>query len=176
MIIACIFTLTLQDIVYLQGFGDDHELFWISGDTMSYILIGTNVAIVLQILFSSDAKRRKTDALTLATLFNQMIVAEVRRGLIHSSRSLTRSLAHSYTPSLQTSDKLQMDTAWNNYLNNAAPGAELELFARMKELAKKVEGAIVSQMASLNQLADLMKLSKRYSAKVHRVFKVGEGV
>ena len=68
-----------------------------------------------------------------------------------------------------------MDNAWNNYLNNAAPGAELELFARMKELAKKVEGAIVSQMASLNQLADLMKLSKRYSAKVHKVFKVGEG-
>ena len=181
MIIACIFTLTLQDIVYLQGFGDDHELFWISGDTMSYILIGTNVAIVLQILFSSDAKRRKTDALTLATLFNQMIVAEVRRGPSHSlayarTRSLARSIAHSYAPSLQTSDKSQMDNAWNNYLNNAAPGAELELFARMKELAKKVEGAIVSQMASLNQLADLMKLSKRYSAKVHRVFKVGEGV
>ena len=97
MIIACIFTLTLQDIVYLQGFGDDPELFWVSGDTMSYILIGTNVAIVLQILFSSDAKRRKTDALTLATLFNQMILAEVRRGLTHSSLSLTRQLARPLT-------------------------------------------------------------------------------
>ena len=97
MIIACIFTLTLQDIVYLQGFGDDPELFWVSGDTMSYILIGTNVAIVLQILFSSDAKRRKTDALTLATLFNQMILAEVRRGLSHSSLLLTRPLARSLT-------------------------------------------------------------------------------
>jgi len=69
-----------------------------------------------------------------------------------------------------------LDTAWNNYLNKAAQGAELELFARMKELAEKVKDAIVAQKASLNQLTDLMNLSKRYSTKVHGVFKVGQGL
>ena len=79
LILACVFTLALQDMKYLDtASGKSDGKFFTNGDIVSCILIGTNLMIVVQIVKSSDLKRRRIFADRIRKLFTEMTVAEER--------------------------------------------------------------------------------------------------
>ena len=146
---ACVFTLALQDMKYLDtASGKSDGKFFTNGDIVSCILIGTNLMIVVQIVKSSDLKRRRIFADRIRKLFTEMTVAE-------------------------ETDRKAMDAEWEKYKAAASPDAEGALYAQMNELVQRTTQAgtvEVAQKASLGHLGELIALSKKHEKKVHRVF------
>ena len=131
---ACVFTLALQDMKYLDtASGKSDGKFFTNGDIVSCILIGTNLMIVVQIVKSSDLKRRRIFADRIRKLFTEMTVAE-------------------------ETDRAAMDAEWEKYKAAASPDAEA-LYAQMSELVQRTTQAgtvEVAQKASLGHLGELI--------------------
>ena len=144
MIVACVFTLACEDIKNLAV----NELWDVSGDVMSLILIGTNLAIVVQIVGSSDAKRKRIESEKLRTIFDKMITAEAQ-------------------------DREAMDAKWKEYVDDAPADSEVRLYEKMAQLVQQTTAngtVVVAQKQTLTGPEHLMKVCKKHNKKVHRVF------
>ena len=145
MIIACVFTLSCEDMKSLGG----SELWDVSGDVMSLILICMNLLIVVQIAWSSDLKRRRVEAKQLRMVFDQMVAAEAK-------------------------DREAMDGKWKEYVVDARPGSEEILYEKMALLVQQTKAGgmvvVAQKQQGLPTVKHLMKLSKKHNKKVHSKF------
>ena len=77
-LVLCVSSLTFMDLVSFASTwvetGDSIEI------TLSAVLFGVNLLIVVFIAFSSDRARRAADAAMLASLYTQMVEAEAKVG------------------------------------------------------------------------------------------------